>query len=158
MPEGSRGGLPDLGSTIDMIEEQQTKLADFQRKIAETTTVVDSRNKMLTVTLDGNGELRDLKFNTTGYRSMAAAELSAVILETLQKARGQSLETMQEVMDDAGVAGNVNVKDLTSEDADFSAVLGKVMEPSMELMREAGATSAKPSQQQPGEDDGWERR
>lgn len=158
MSEGSRSGLPDLGSTIDMIEEQQAKLADFQQKIAETTTVVDSRNKMLTVTLDGNGELRDLKFNTTGYRSMAPAELSAVILETLQKARGQSMETMQEVMDDAGIGGNINVKDLTSEDADFSAVLGKVMEPSMELMREAGGTGAKPSQQQPDDDDGWERR
>lgn len=163
MSEASRGGLPDLGSTIDMIEQQQDKLADFQRRIAETSTVVDSRNKALTVTLDGHGELQDLKFNTTAYRSMAPAELSALILETLQKARGQSLDTMQEVMDDAGVGGNVNVKDLTSEETDFSAVLGKIMEPSVDALQELDASTGRsdgnaPGRQEADADDGWERR
>lgn len=151
-PDGP-GELPDLGSALEMIEKEQAKLGDFQRKIAETTTVVESRNKMLTVTLDGNGELQDLKFNTTAYRSMAPAELAAAITETLHKAREQSLQTMQELMNGTGVPGSVDVKDLTSGEADFASVLGKIVEPSMQLLRETEKW-----QQHTDEDDGWEHR
>lgn len=158
MADDFRASLPDLDSAIEMVEQEQAKLAEFQRKIAETSTVVDSPKKMLTVTLDGNGELQDLRFNTTGYRSMAPAELAATITETLQKARSQSLQTMQAHMDDAGMPGNVGVRDLTSADTDFSAVLGKIMEPSMELMRRTGDAPGRPQQHHhPDEDDGWER-
>lgn len=156
--ESFRGNLPSLGSAIDMLEEEQAKLTEFQRKVSETSTVVESRNKMLSVTMDGNGELQELKFNTTAYRSMAPAELSSVITETLQKARNQSLQTMQELMGGTGVPGGIDVKDLASGEADFATVLGKIMEPSMDLMREASGTPETKPEPEQEDDDGWERR
>lgn len=152
---GFRGELPDLGSALEVFEEEQRKLAEFQRKLAETSTVVDSPKKLLTITLDGNGELSELKFNTTGYRSMAPAELSAVITETLQKARRQSLETMQEIMDNP--LGGADLNDIASGQADLANVLGKVMEPSLNLMREANGESKTERTDVPEDGDGWER-
>jgi DNA-binding protein YbaB len=153
----SRDGLPDLGSAIDVFEQEQAKLADFQRKLAETTTVVDSRNRVMTVTLDGNGELTDIKFNTSAYRSMPPAELGSLILETVQKARMQSLQTMQELMGGPVIPG-MELNELASGQADLAGVLGKVMEPSLNLVREASGrpVPAKPDYDDE-DDDGWER-
>lgn len=156
----SGGGMPDLGAAIEAFEQEQAKLADFQRKLSETTTVVESKNHMITVTLDGNGELSDLKFNTTAYRSMAPAELAAAITEVLQQARQQSLKTMQELMGGSPVPG-YELDELASGEADLAAVLGKVMEPSLNLVREAGGDSpaaAKQPLEHDDDDDGWERR
>ncbi|WP_243791922.1 YbaB/EbfC family nucleoid-associated protein [Saccharopolyspora gloriosae] len=162
----SKDGLPDLGSAIQAFEEEQAKLTEFQRKLAETTTVVESRNHMVTVTLDGNGELSELKFNTTAYRSMAPAQLSAAITEVLQQARQESLETMQKLMGRSPVPG-YELSDLTSGQADLAEVLGKIMEPSLNLVSELegnadheadGKTPESPqTARHDDEDDGWER-
>ncbi|WP_017975489.1 YbaB/EbfC family nucleoid-associated protein [Actinopolyspora halophila] len=152
--EGFRREMPDLNSALEVFEEEQRKLAEFQRKLAETTTVVDAPKKLFTVTLDGNGELTELKFNTTGYRSMPPAELSALITETLQKARRQSLETMQELM--GSPMGGADLNDLASGQADLADVLGKVMEPSLDLVREANGDSPSKDTDRT-EDDGWDR-
>ncbi|MCI2417470.1 YbaB/EbfC family nucleoid-associated protein [Saccharopolyspora sp. K220] len=151
----SQGDLPDLGSALELFEQEQAKLADFQQKLAETSTVVDSRNRMLTVTLDGSGELSDLKFNTTAYRTMAPAELSALILETLRKARSQSFQTMQELMGGGPLQG-LDIEEIATGQADLAAVLGKVMGPSLEAVQEAGGIGA-PKRTDDTDDDGWER-
>lgn len=153
--DGSRADPPDLDSAIEMVEREQARLADFQRRIGEVGTVVESRNKMLAVTLGGNGELRDIRFNTTAYRAMAPAELSATILETLQKARSQNLRTVQELMDEAGVSDDLDARELTSGDANFSAVLGKTAAPPAEVLRQGGSTPGRSDR--PDNDDGWER-
>ncbi|MGP4017782.1 YbaB/EbfC family nucleoid-associated protein [Saccharopolyspora sp. 5N708] len=151
-----RDDFPDLGSALEMFEQEQAKLAEFQRRLAETSTVVESRNHLLTVTLDGNGELSELKFNTTAYRSMAPAELASVITETLQKARAQSLRTMQELM--GGPVAGLDINEIATGEADLAAVLGKVMEPSLRLVQEAGGPPApRRAERDDSENDGWER-
>lgn len=157
MSDGSRADPTDLSSAIEMVAQEQAKLADFQRRLGEVGTVVESRNKLLTVTLDGNGELRDIKFTTTAYRSMAPAELSATILETLQKARSQNLRAVQELMDEAGVSDDLDVRDLTSGDADFSAVLGKTAKPAEPSGEAPHRSRGRPGLLGSAEDDGWER-
>ncbi|GAA0512535.1 hypothetical protein GCM10011581_02890 [Saccharopolyspora subtropica] len=138
------GDLPDLNSAYAEFERQQRELTEFQRKLATTTTTLNSANRMITVTLDGQGELKQVKFNTTAYRSMAPAELSAMVTDTLQRARAQSLETIQRLM--GNQLGEVDLTDLANGTADLGDVLGTLLEPVL------GTGNRAPDD----EDDGWD--
>jgi len=45
---------------------------------------------MITITLDGGGEITSIDFNTAKFRRMAPAELGAALVDTIRQARAQS--------------------------------------------------------------------
>ena len=154
-------GFPELDRAVAAFEEKQRDLDEFQKKLDAASVSVDSQKKVVTVTVDGHGEISDLKFNNTAYRSMAPAELTTMLLDTIRRARAKSLEQVQELMGDDLVPG-LDIAELNSGHADLGGVLGKLAEPALERVRDANAAlHDRPRHlNRMGEaeaDDGWER-
>jgi DNA-binding protein YbaB len=85
-----------VASLHDQLDEAMRELHAFQGRMLETreemrkTSVsVRSKDRTLTVTLGARGEVREIAFHGEGYRAMAPAELSAVLVDTLNEARSE---------------------------------------------------------------------
>jgi septal ring factor EnvC (AmiA/AmiB activator) len=64
---------------------QDTRATVAEVRAAEVKIVAQDRS--LTVSMDSEGRLSAIKFNGTHYQRMAPAELSSVLVETINKAR-----------------------------------------------------------------------
>jgi hypothetical protein len=53
---------------------------------------------MVSATVDARGAVTELKFHTTRYRTMAPAELSAVLVDTIGKAQQEVAAKMEEIL------------------------------------------------------------
>jgi DNA-binding protein YbaB len=91
MTEFVPGELPEL---LGRLRQRTERMAEVQHSIAELTATATAPRHALSVTVGGQGEVRDLSFPTDAYRSMAPAELAALIKKTIDKAR---LEVAQEM-------------------------------------------------------------
>ena len=81
-----------LTEAISELRQQQERLQAVSSQLRETKTKVKSKDGMITVTLDGSGEIASIEFNTTKFRRMAPAELGAALVDTIRQARTQSRE------------------------------------------------------------------
>ncbi|KJE19670.1 hypothetical protein FF36_06038 [Frankia torreyi] len=74
----------------------------IRRRGEETTYRTTDKNKLLSVTVGGRGEIRDLTFRGDGYRDLAPAELADLLVKTIERARKevrrQVLAGAQELM------------------------------------------------------------
>ncbi len=81
-----------LTEAIAELRRQQERLETASTRLREVKSKVTSKDGMITVTLDGQGELTAIAFNTAKFRRMAPAELGAALVETIGKARAQARE------------------------------------------------------------------
>lgn len=132
------GAMPQF----DLAAEQR-RMRDLDRTIAEETTTVRSKDRSLSMTFDGRGELTSMAFNGSKYRSMAPAELAHVIVETLQTGRAQATEKLNEQLGSASVPG-VDIAGLASGRTSPSEVFESLLSPMLDdalgdLLPEQGA-------------------
>lgn len=73
------------------LARQRTALADIQQELASAQTTVTAKNRAVAVTVDSRGAVATIKFPTGAYRSMAAAELGQLLVETIGAARDQAV-------------------------------------------------------------------
>jgi DNA-binding protein YbaB len=78
----------------DELRKRQARLSEVREAIRESRTEVRSADGMITVVLDGQGDLSSIAFNTTKWRRMAPAEFGAALVKTINQARGQSREEL----------------------------------------------------------------
>jgi DNA-binding protein YbaB len=102
-------------------EGEQRKLTDLQQKMEEDSSTVRSKDRSLSMTFDGRGELTGMKFHGTKFRSMAPAELAHLIVETVRAGRTQYLEKMSEDMGE--LMPGLNFADLASGQANPGKIL-----------------------------------
>ncbi|SDT66425.1 YbaB/EbfC family nucleoid-associated protein [Actinoplanes derwentensis] len=121
-----------LEAMLVKLAEEQRKLEDFQRKMNEATTVVESSNKMVTATFDGRGELTGLTFNTTRYRTMSPTELASTMLETLRRGRGTAFGKIDE-MTGGDVLPGIKFGDLAAGKVDINDVVGTLLTSAINL-------------------------
>ena len=141
----------DMGPALEALEQQQARIAEFQRQIAETTTRVESPDHAVAMEFDGQGEPRSIRFLNESYRTMAPAELADVLLRTLRDGRERSARKMQELMP-TDALGDVDIAGMMTGDSDLSDVLGEIMRPALEN------PLAPRDERRTGEaDDGWDR-
>ncbi len=77
------------------LREQGERIAGFQAELAQRSTTVVSKDRMVTATVGGTGKLTALAIKGNRYRMMAPAELANVVMETVNAALEQaSTETM----------------------------------------------------------------
>ncbi|GAA1988679.1 YbaB/EbfC family nucleoid-associated protein [Kitasatospora viridis] len=69
------------------LREQQAKLAEATRELQAATATVTSKDRMVTAVVGSQGEVVSLTFHTTAYRTMAPAQLGAVLTDLLNEAR-----------------------------------------------------------------------
>jgi|tagenome__1003787_1003787.scaffolds.fasta_scaffold19320333_1 DNA-binding protein YbaB len=99
-----------------MVAFGEEQLAEMQQALARTRAMADrtrqraaqirftarDKERLLTVTVGGHGEVLDLTFHGDGYRGLAPAELSALIVRTIATARTgaarRAMAGMQELL------------------------------------------------------------
>lgn len=77
-------------AALDQLRRSQEHLRSVSSELQKNATKITSKDGMVTVTLDGRGEVASIAFNTAKFRKMAPAELGAVLVETITRARGES--------------------------------------------------------------------
>jgi DNA-binding protein YbaB len=92
-------------SFTEQIEQAMTRLRAQQERVAEvtaelnaSTASVTSKDRMVTVKVGPQGQLVSLTFHTTDYRTMAPAQLSAVLTDVLNQARADMGERVAATM------------------------------------------------------------
>ncbi|MFI6763369.1 YbaB/EbfC family nucleoid-associated protein [Micromonospora sp. NPDC050417] len=107
-------------------EEQKVALSDFERKLAESSKTVTAKNRAVSVTVDGQGDLMELKFPTNAYRTMAPAELSSLLVETIREAREQARASTTEMLE-TYLPGGMASFDMLNNPIDFEEILGEAL-------------------------------
>jgi hypothetical protein len=78
-----------LANAMTALESTRAAVADADAALRAASETAVSQDRSVEITVGPQGEVTALKFNDGKYRSMAPAQLSAVILETLGQARSR---------------------------------------------------------------------
>jgi DNA-binding protein YbaB len=88
----------ELQSMLELFHEQHAAMLDTQRRLREITATAVAPKRTVTVVAGCQGEVTELSFPTQAYRSMAPAELAAVIKGTIAKARAEVMRQVSDLM------------------------------------------------------------
>lgn len=118
----------DLQNALDALDSEQRKLREFNEEMDEASTTVRSKDRMLSATFDGRGELRKLKFDSTKYREMAPAELADAITKVLADGRAQALSKISELSGAPKIPG-VDLAEMASGKIDLEKMMSTLLGP-----------------------------
>lgn len=79
----------DLEAALVRLRDQQSELTKATKAIADAETSTSSRDRLIEVTVDGQGRLTGLKITGRRFRELSAAELAAKIVETVRAAQDE---------------------------------------------------------------------
>jgi DNA-binding protein YbaB len=120
------------------LEKQREELTRLQREMPEINGSAKSKRRQVSATVDARGDVVNLKFHGTGYRSLAPAELANVIIETIRDARAEAQKQLWDVVGDAFPEG-MEFADLTTGNYDWSDTLA-LPKPLLDMLEAAPAT------------------
>jgi DNA-binding protein YbaB len=110
------------------LEREQRKLANLTKVIDEETVTVRAKDRSLAITLDGRGEVTNIAFNGTKYRTMAPAELAHLLVETIRTGRAQCAQKLTEAMGQPQLPG-IDFSELASGKVNPMEVFDKLITP-----------------------------
>ncbi|MFI2710481.1 YbaB/EbfC family nucleoid-associated protein [Micromonospora sp. NPDC018662] len=120
------------------LEQSQQAIAQVQHDMAGRTTTVRSKNRALSVVVDAQGEVVEIKFHSRGYRSMPAPELSALLVETIAEARRQAIAEVASMFS-AVLPPSMPIMDMLSGTADIDEMISEAMRQIPDLPGTPGA-------------------
>jgi DNA-binding protein YbaB len=120
----------EMEAALATLATEQRKLAAFQEQVGRTTTVVHSKDRMLTMTFNGRGELDKLTLNDSRYREMAPVELAKIFMETLAAGRREAVQKLGGLMGSDPLPG-VSFTDLASGQIDLMEVVNSLVGPAL---------------------------
>ena len=125
----------DYGVAAAMAElaEERRKLEAMQAQITTTTTTVQAKDRLLSVTLDGRGDLTKLEIHGTRYRRLEPGELAVLIVETIATGRRQAIEKLGGMMGSQPLPG-IEFADLASGRSSLTDVLDTFLGAALEQM------------------------
>ncbi len=138
-----------LDAALGEYEEQVRALREFHDNVAQASTVVHSKDRMLTMTFTGQGELEKLTINNNGYRTMAPNELAAAITETLAAGRAQALEKLGGMFGGQTLPG-VSFGDLAAGRSDPNKVLEAILGSALDLLPSDALSDSERARMRPG--------
>jgi DNA-binding protein YbaB len=138
-----------LDAALGEYEVQVRALREFHDNLAQASTVVHSKDRMLTMTFTGQGELEKLTINNNGYRTMAPNELAATITETLAAGRAQALEKLGGMFGGQSLPG-VSFGDLAAGRSDPNQVLEAILGPALDLLPANALSESERARLRPG--------
>jgi len=90
-------------------ERTRDTFLEVQRNLNSLEAGAESPDRMMSVTVDAQGRLSSVTFRSTGYRSMAPAQLADLIVSTVNRAqrdlRTRAQATAAPMLRDGGAAG-----------------------------------------------------
>ncbi|MFD8723543.1 YbaB/EbfC family nucleoid-associated protein [Streptomyces sp. NPDC059629] len=116
-----------LDDAMAEVRTYQAKLMATRKEVSVATVDVLSKDRTLTVTMSGAGEVKDIKFHGVDYASMPPAQLSAVLVETINAARGRLAEKTKLAFESLTGMGSVLRSSMTGG-SDLDDVLGPIRE------------------------------
>jgi DNA-binding protein YbaB len=78
----------------ERMRQTESRLAAMRKQVEQTRVTARSADNMITVVVDGQGELVSLTFSTNKWRKMAPAELGAALVKAIGKARQDSKDEL----------------------------------------------------------------
>ncbi|GAA4545110.1 YbaB/EbfC family DNA-binding protein [Amycolatopsis samaneae] len=109
------------------LEKERRRIEEFEVKSQEATTT-RAKDRSLSVSFNGRGELTELKFHGTKYREMPPAQLAHVIVETMTAARVEAMAKMSSLMG-SDLLPNVDFAGLASGKVKISEIFDELMAP-----------------------------
>ncbi|MGC4807648.1 YbaB/EbfC family nucleoid-associated protein [Micromonospora sp. DT233] len=76
--------LAEMRSALEQVQATSDRL---RQQVREAKTTVRDKDRRLSATVGGEGELTQLTFHGDAYRQLAPAELAELIVKTVAKAR-----------------------------------------------------------------------
>jgi DNA-binding protein YbaB len=128
-------GAGDLDAALAGLAEERRKIAELQQKVNATSTVVHSKDRLLSMTFNGQGELEKLTFNGTRYRRMPATELASVIKETLTAGRNEAMGKIGQIMG-SDVLPGVKFEDMATGKLDLNSVMDSFLGVALDALPE----------------------
>ncbi|HEV8561584.1 MAG TPA: YbaB/EbfC family nucleoid-associated protein [Actinophytocola sp.] len=111
-----------LDEAMRQLKAEHDKIIGVQRRMKEMSATAASRDRAVSVTVDGRGEVAQVSFTGNKYRSMPPAELGKVVTETIAEARRQVFEQLGGVMGPMLPPG-IDVRAALTGDLDLTAVV-----------------------------------
>ncbi|MEV4759505.1 YbaB/EbfC family nucleoid-associated protein [Micromonospora sp. NPDC049559] len=106
-------------------ERHKASVADFEARVADSRTTVTTKNRALSVTVNAQGELVEVKFPTGAYRTMAPAELAGLLVDAVRDAQLQARQQAAQLLQALLPAG-VPVLDMLTGPVDFDATMDEI--------------------------------
>jgi DNA-binding protein YbaB len=112
----------------DMVEAAMRELRSSRERLmalrstmSEASTTVSSKDKAISVTVDGRGAVTGIAFHSAKFRRMAPAELGAALVDTIGAARQSALERVAETFQPM-FPSPLRAKDVLSGKLDLDAM------------------------------------
>jgi hypothetical protein len=113
-----------------ILEAEKRKLAEMDRIMAEEKTTVHAKDKSLSLTFDGRGELTGMAFRSDKYRSLPPAQLAHLIVQTYQDGRTEAMAKLGAINGPAAdLLPGVDFSDLASGRTTASQVFESLISP-----------------------------
>jgi DNA-binding protein YbaB len=94
-------------------QRQRSRMADLAKQMQEISGTATSPRRELTVTVQHNGGLTDIKFTGSAYRRMAPNELADLIMSTVADAKEKAADAAAEVLAPM-LPPSMNARDIVS--------------------------------------------
>jgi DNA-binding protein YbaB len=108
-------------------EQQKAAVTEFERDISAARTTVTPKSRAVSVTVDGRGDLAELRFPTRAYRTMAPAELAGLLIDTIRDAQKEARDKAAQMFHSLMPAGSP-VLDMLSGPVDFDATMSEILQ------------------------------
>ncbi len=122
-----------LDEAIAELRRQQERLRNASSRLRDVKSKITSKDGMITVTLDGSGEVSSIAFNTAKFRRMAPAELGAALVETIGRARTQAREQVVSAYR-SFIPGGLDLEDMLTGKADLSRIFDDAVRRANDIM------------------------
>ncbi|MEV4352709.1 YbaB/EbfC family nucleoid-associated protein [Actinoplanes sp. NPDC049596] len=123
-----------LEQVLADFEKRKTAIAGFEQDLRDESTTVTAKNRAVMAVVDGQGQLSEVKFLTNAYRSMAPAELAALVVETVKSAQHQAREKVAAKFQSLLPEGTPSL-DIMSGPVDFDAAMKRILSTFDEVKR-----------------------
>ena len=87
------------------LDEERRRLDDLGKVWQDEKTTVRAKDNTFSMTFDGRGDLAEVTFHGSKYKTISPTELSHRIVETLRQGRLESIEKMAATMSSDSVGG-----------------------------------------------------
>lgn len=103
-------------------EQRRARLRDAQRELGAVTATATAPRRVVQVTVGRGGAVTEVKFPTSVYKNMTPAELSTVIMQTIDQARSQVLDRAAELLTPTLPPG-IDARKLVAGDMDLDSLV-----------------------------------
>ncbi|MFG2945824.1 YbaB/EbfC family nucleoid-associated protein [Streptomyces adustus] len=115
-----------LAQAVAELDATRKAVARAEAELAEASVTVRSKDRAVEVTVGPQGELTGLRFLEDRYRTMAAGQLAASVLQAAAEARGAMARRVMETFEPF-TRPSADVPELSGVDIDWTKIFGSAL-------------------------------